>query len=147
MALRIFVTKTLAGALGLAAVPASAVTFNVGTVDELAAAMQTANFNRHGDVINLTADIVVSSIYEYDAAYGDVGLPPTNSVITIKGNGSAIRRTGLVPFRLTQTSVPTDDRVGDADPIVAVGGCRVAGRGAPGSVPPRLTLFVAPGHH
>ena len=83
----IFLSLNIASSL-----PVQAATFSVDDAASLIAAIEDANAGAGADVITLTADILVSGIYDYNLLYGNIGLPVITSNITINGNGFTIER-------------------------------------------------------
>nr|MBA3872748.1 hypothetical protein [Anaerolineae bacterium] len=73
-----------------------AASYSAGTVNDLLAAITSANADPQADTIILTVNITLTSAAETDAAYGKSGLPAITSNITIEGQGHSISRSAAI---------------------------------------------------
>ena len=80
-------------------IPTQAATLNANDATSLIVAINTANSNGQDNIINLTADITLTTVD--NVLSGRNGLPSITSNLTINGNGHVIRRDAAAPsFRI-----------------------------------------------
>ncbi len=85
--------------------PTLAATYTIGDAAGLATAITEANTIAGADTILLNANIVLTAPSESSASFGDTGLPPITSNITIEGQGHSITRSGAAAdFRLLRVA-------------------------------------------